>query len=206
MAENQTTWYVLKHYFEVNQFSTKSRFSGHSLGGALSFMYAASFPDEVCQFISIDINGPPVRSLKKYAAMTGSCVDKAISYETLPKSKLPCYSYDEMIDLVVDAYSGGIDRDSAKILMIRGMSQLPENISKDGYHFSRDLRLKVSLMGMFSLEQVLAYAEQIKCNVLNIKAVPGMKVENEEVYPLVIETMKKNANVEYFEVPGTHHL
>lgn len=59
---------------------------------------------------------------------------------------------------------------------------------------------------MFSLEQVLAYAEQIKCHVLNIRAVPGMKFDKEEVYGLVLDTMRQNANVTYVEVPGTHHL
>lgn len=123
---------------------------GHSLGGALSFMYAASFPDDVDRFISIDLYGPTVRCLKKYASMTGACLDKMLSYENLPLSKLPCYSYEEMIKLVMDAYGGSIDRESAEILMIRGMSSAPKHISKDGYFFSRDLRLKVSLMGMLN--------------------------------------------------------
>lgn len=111
-----------------------------------------------------------------------------------------------MISLVVDAYSGSIDRQSAEILMTRGMSAVPDHISERGYHFTRDLRLKVCMMGMFSLEQVLCYAQQIKCHVLNIRAVPGMKFENDEVYPKVIEAMRKNAEVEYVEVPGTHHV
>lgn len=86
------------------------------------------------------------------------------------------------------------------------MNQAPKAHSKNGYFFSRDLRLKVSILGLFTLEQVLAYAELIKCHVLNIKAVPGMKHEREEVYQIVIDALRKNANVEYQEVPGTHHL
>lgn len=184
----------------------KIRLLGHSLGGALSFMYAASFPDDVAQFISIDLAGPTIRCHNKNAQMTGPCIDKALMYESLPESKLPCYNYDEMVDLVVDAYAGSIDRDSAKILMKRGMIKAEKCNGEEGYHFSRDLRLKVSLMGMFSIEQVLSYAGLIKCHVLNIRAVPGMKFENEEIYGRVIETMRKNANVVYNEVPGTHHL
>lgn len=184
----------------------KVRLLGHSLGGALSFLYAASFPDDVSQFISIDLAGPTVRCHKKNAQMTGACIDKSFIYETLPESKLPCYKYDEMIDLVVDAYAGSIDRESAKVLMKRGMIPVPQHIANERYQFSRDIRLKISVMGMFSLEQVLSYAELIKCHVLNIKAIPGMKFENEEIYSMVIEAMRKNANVEYKEVPGTHHL
>lgn len=184
----------------------KVKLMGHSLGGALSFLYAASFPDDVSQFISIDLAGPTVRCHKKNAQLTGSCIDKALMYETLPESKLPCYNYDESIEVVVHAYGGSVDREGAKVLMRRGMNRVTKDSAEEGYHFSRDLRLKISMMGMFSLEQVLSYAELIKCHVLNIRAVPGMKFEKEEIYSMVIETMRKNANVEYVEVPGTHHL
>lgn len=184
----------------------KVKLMGHSLGGGLCFMYAASFPDEVSQYISIDLVGPSVRDLKKNAAMTGAMIDKALAYETLPPSKLPCYSYDEMVTIAMDAYNGSIDRKSAEILMIRGMNKAPTYQSKDGYFFSRDLRLKVSLLALFSLEQVITYAECIKCHVLNIRAIPGLKLEREEVYPMVLDAIRTNADVEYHEVPGTHHL
>lgn len=180
---------------------------GHSLGGALSFMYAASFPDNVEKFISIDIAGPTVRDHKKSAANTGESIDRFLKYENLPMSKMPCYEYEELIDIVVDAYAGSVDRDGAKILMQRGMGSAPKSINEKGFHFVRDLRLKVSLLGMFSMEQVICYAEQIKCDVLNIRAIPGMKFDNEEVYPKILEHTRKNAkSVKYEEVPGTHHI
>lgn len=135
---------------------------GHSLGGALSFMYAASFPSGVEKLISLDMAGPTVRDHKKIAEQTGDCIDKCLTYETLPESKLPSYDYEEMIKLVLDAYKGSVDEKSVKILMERGMSK---NEKGNGYHFARDLRLKVAMIGMFSEEQVLAYAEQVKCEV-----------------------------------------
>lgn len=180
---------------------------GHSLGGALSFMYAASFPKDVKKFISIDIAGPTVRSHTKSALMTGDCIDKFLHYETLPETNIPCYEYNEMIELVLHAYDGSVNRESVEILMKRGMSPAPIHLSRNGYHFARDLRLKVSLMGMFSMEQVISYAERITCDVLNIRAVPGMIFDDPTVYPKIIETMKKTAkSVVYKEVPGTHHL
>lgn len=177
---------------------------GHSLGGALSFMYAASFPEEVAKFISIDIAGPTVRDHIMLASKTGDCIDKFLTYETLPVSKMPCYNYDEMIELVLEAYQGSVDLESVKVLMKRGMS--PTSNGK-GYHFSRDLRLKVSLMGMFNEEQVLTYASQIRCEVLNIRGQPGMSFGDPNVYPKVIDRMRENAKrVVYEEVEGTHHL
>ncbi|XP_058815027.1 probable serine hydrolase [Topomyia yanbarensis] len=180
---------------------------GHSLGGALSFMYAAAFPDDVEGFISIDIAGPPARDHRKQAANLGESIDRFLRYETLPESKTPCYKYDDAIDVVVAAYDGSVDLQSVEVMMRRGMAPAPAHTGLDGFCFSRDLRLKVALMGMLSLEQILAYAERIKCKVLNIRAVPGLHFDNPAYYPSVIETMKKSASkVVYVEIPGTHHL
>jgi pimeloyl-ACP methyl ester carboxylesterase len=180
---------------------------GHSLGGALSFMYAACFPEDTAKFISIDIAGPTVRDHIKLAGQTGDCVDKLLMYENLPESKMPCYTYEEMVELVLDAYQGSVDLDSVKVLMKRGMAPAPEHLHKNGFHFSRDLRLKVSMMGMFNEEQVLQYASQIKCEVLNIRARPGMCFGDPNMYPKVIEKMRESSKrLVYEEVEGTHHV
>lgn len=188
---------------------TKLVLMGHSLGGALSFMYASCYNTELdtAKFISIDIAGPTVRDRDKMASVTGDSIDKMLMYETLPITKLPCYEYDESIELVLHAYAGSVDLESVKILMKRGMAPAPAHLGKNGFHFSRDLRLKVSLMGMFSEEQVLAYAKQIRCEMLNIRGIPGMSFGDPSVYPKVIEAIRENAKrVVYEEVEGTHHL
>lgn len=180
---------------------------GHSMGGALTFMYAASFPDDVEKLINIDIAGPTVRDTERIAANTGKALDKFLDYENLPLKKLPCYDYEDMIKLVLDAYDGSVDEASVKVLMRRGMLPAPPETEKEGFNFARDLRLKVSALGMFTMEQVLAYAKQIRCKVLNIRAEPGMDFQNPHFYAEVIETLRKNAKLVIFEkVPGTHHL
>lgn len=45
-----------------------------------------------------------------------------------------------MIDLVADAYKGSVTRESCEVLMKRGMAPSPNG---KGYHFARDVRLKV---------------------------------------------------------------
>lgn len=199
---------IVKHY----NWQNKVTLMGHSLGGALAFMYAASFPDEVHRLISIDMAGPAVRDLQRTAAGTGAAIDRALKYETLHPSKVPCYEYNEMIDIVVEAHAGSVDRIGAEALMRRGMHEvIPQNGKQDGatpiYHFSRDLRLKVSALGMFTLDQVLSYAKQITCEVLNIRGRPGMKFDNDSAYMTILEATRTNASrVVYEEVEGTHHL
>lgn len=183
---------------------------GHSLGGALSFMYASIFneEDDLSKLIMFDIAGPTVRDQNKLAEQAGPCIDKMLKFENYPITQQPCYNYNESIDVVVDAHEGSISKEGAKTLMGRGMALAPECLNQpDGYIFSRDLRLKVSLLGMFCEEQTLAHAKRIRCEVLNIRGKPGMNFGDPTVYPKVIESLRENSKrVVFEEVEGTHHL
>ncbi|XP_018356851.1 PREDICTED: probable serine hydrolase [Trachymyrmex septentrionalis] len=182
----------------------KVKLLGHSLGGAISFLYAASYPDEVEFLISLDIASPSVRDVTKTAATTGEYIDRFLKYELLTLDNVPSYEYDEMIDIVEKAYDGSITREGAEILMKRGMQPA---YKKDKYYFARDPRLKVSLLGLLSLDLILEYATQIKCAYLNIRAIPGMKFENPENYQKILDIIKLGAKkFEYHEVTGTHHV
>ncbi|XP_049873071.1 probable serine hydrolase [Pectinophora gossypiella] len=185
---------------------SKITLMGHSLGGAVSFMYAASYPDEVDRIICVDIASPAVRAPSNMVKQTGWAMDKFLEYEHLPEDKIPCYEYEEMIDIVCDAYKGSISRDNCKILMKRGMSPAPAHVNKNGYYFKRDPRLKVAGLAMMSIETALEYAKQVKCKVLNLRAIPGMKWERLDYYLDVVEKLKETADVKYVEVEGTHHV
>ncbi|XP_066598468.1 probable serine hydrolase isoform X2 [Prorops nasuta] len=182
----------------------KVKLLGHSLGGAISFLYAACYPDEVDFFICLDIASPCVRDITKTTGITGEYVDKFLKYETLSSDSMPCYERGEMLDIVYDAYKGSVTRESAEVLMIRGMQ--PADVPGQ-YYFSRDPRLKVALMGMLSMDLVLSYAAQIKCSYLNIRAKPGMEFENIECYKIVLDKIQQGARkFFYHEVDGTHHV
>lgn len=75
--------------------------------------------------------------------------NRFLKYETLTPADVPCYTYNVMIDIVVDAYKGSITRDKCEILMRRGMS--PTKKAPDTYHFARDPRLKVCTRSCFHL-------------------------------------------------------
>ncbi|CAF4903213.1 unnamed protein product [Pieris macdunnoughi] len=179
---------------------------GHSLGGALSFMYAASYPDEVDRIICIDIASPAVRPPDNMVLATGWSINKLLDYEKLTEDKIPCYEYEEMIDIVVDAYKGSVSRENCKVLMKRGMSPAPSNAKKQGFYFKRDPRLKVSGLAMMSIETALEYASQIRCKVLNIRAIPGQNWERLDYYTKIIDKLKETTDVTYMEVEGTHHV
>ncbi|KAJ8721896.1 hypothetical protein PYW08_004298 [Mythimna loreyi] len=179
---------------------------GHSLGGALSFMYAASFPSDVEKIICVDIASPAVREPASMVKTTGSSIDKVLQYENLSMDKNPCYEYEEMLDIVCDAYKGSISRENCKVLMKRGMMPIPAHLKKSGYFFRRDPRLKVSGLAMMSLETALEYASKVTCKVLNIRALPGQRWEKLNYYLDVIDKMRATADVRLVEVDGTHHI
>ncbi|XP_012273113.1 probable serine hydrolase [Orussus abietinus] len=190
----------LVKYYKWN----KVKLLGHSLGGAISFLYGASFPDEVDFLISLDIVSPSVKNPKTVAEITGNFIDKFIKYESLTLEDVPSYQYNDMLKIVLEAYNGSITKSSAEILMKRGMQ--PGHTP--GFHyFSRDPRLKVSTLGMLSLDVVMAYAGRVKCAYLNIRACPGMKFDNPESYKLVLDEIEKvSKRFRYCEIEGTHHV
>lgn len=54
---------------------------------------------------------------------------------------------------------------------------------------------------------VLIYATRIKCAYLNIRAIPGLKLDYPESYDKVLDQIKIGAKrFEYHKVEGTHHV
>ncbi|CAG9786570.1 unnamed protein product [Diatraea saccharalis] len=193
---------IIKHYNW-----SKVILMGHSLGAAISFMYAASFPEEVDRIICIDSASPAVREPHVAASHTGTGIDKLLDYENLPKEKLtPCFDYDFMIDIACDGYNGSVSRRNCIVLMKRGLAAAPICNKKRGYYFKRDPKLKVIGIGTMDINTALVYASRIRCKVLNIRAIPGLKRERLDYYLDIIEKMKENTIVRYEEVKGTHHV
>lgn len=116
---------------------------GHSLGGAISFLYAASFPDEVEFMISLDIASPSVKDVTKCPDIISDNIDKFLKYESLQSGGIPSYDYNEVLEIVEDAYKGSITKEGAIILMKRGLRPAGE---PERYYFSRDPRLKVKYL------------------------------------------------------------
>ncbi|XP_023029348.2 serine hydrolase like 2 kraken isoform X2 [Leptinotarsa decemlineata] len=177
---------------------------GHSLGGCVAFMYAAAYPDDVKKYVSIDIAGPSVRDPKKMLEAIGTSVDKFLEYEKKTVDDMPCYNYEEMINIVVDAHKGSVTREGCEIMMRRGMAPVGET---KRYLFTRDPRLKVSSLGFMTIDEVLLFASRITCEVMNIRAESGLTLDNPGHYSMILEEIEKSAKkLERHLVPGTHHL
>ncbi|RZC40750.1 Abhydrolase 6 domain containing protein [Asbolus verrucosus] len=178
---------------------------GHSLGGGIAFLYAATYPEDIAKYVSFDIASPSVRCPKKMVSGMADCVDKFLKYENLTMEQMPCYTYEEMIDIVHAAYGGAVTKQSCEVMMKRGMK--PAVHKKGHYVFTRDPRLKVAALGFMTPDQVMEFASRIRCEVLNIRGKPGMKFDFPEFYEEVLDTIGKQAKrLERRVVEGTHHL
>ncbi|XP_075238053.1 putative serine hydrolase [Lycorma delicatula] len=178
---------------------------GHSRGGAIAFIYTAFYTKDIKKLICIDIAYPKLETPENAVENAGEAIDRFLKYETLPQSSMPSYDYAEMIEIVEDAYNGSINTDSAKVLMNRGMR--PSKTQRGTFTFTRDLRLKVSsTITMIPKEFSLKFAENIKCDYLNIQANQGNYVNN-KLYDDILRIIKDNAKYyEHHKVEGTHHL
>uniref|UniRef100_A0A1B6JMD8 AB hydrolase-1 domain-containing protein n=1 Tax=Homalodisca liturata TaxID=320908 RepID=A0A1B6JMD8_9HEMI len=178
---------------------------GHSLGGAVGFLYAATYPDEVEKLISIDIVCPRVESPQTIVDRTKICVDRFLKYESMSATSVPCYERQTMLDIVEDAYQGSVSRQNCEVMMRRGMKPSPDN--NNTYFFSRDSRLKIAGLASFSKDHVLAYAAKIKCEYLNIRADPGISFAYPELYHQLLDVIRENSSrFEFHKVKGTHHI
>ncbi|CAH0386397.1 unnamed protein product [Bemisia tabaci] len=179
---------------------------GHSMGAGIGFLYASCYPDDVEALISLDAAGPRIDPPSTHAQSTHDYVEKFLKYEKLNENNMPSYTYNEMIDLVEDAYAGSMTREACKIMMKRGMRRNPQNPNL--YHFTRDVRLKVSNIGLPSIDVVLEFAKKVKCRYLNVKAVPGGKsAEKEKIYNEIMEVLRESSrDFRCVEVEGAHHV
>lgn len=79
---------IVKHYNWK-----KITILGHSLGGAIGFLYAGVFPDDIEKLIQVDIVSPTVREPSMIAELSGLSIDRFLRYESLTEDNMPCYSY-----------------------------------------------------------------------------------------------------------------
>lgn len=196
---------IVKHY----QWE-KVTILGHSLGGTIGFMYAATFPQDVEKLICIDIAGPAVRSLPYFAQQTARVVDQFLTYENLGEDTVPSYTREEMSKLMLEAYKGALTKESCEIMLRRGAVPVASDnieMKDDSLRFSRDSRLKIGVLGFLSLDMTLEYASKITCEVLNIRGKAGMQFDPPENYHIILDRIRQSARkLEFHEVEGTHFL
>lgn len=175
---------------------------GHSLGGAIAYLYAAIFKEDVSSIIQIDISCPPVFSIERMEKIQVHALNNFFKYDEMKNQTK--YDFDEILDLLLKAHNGSLSRESGEIMLKRG--KIADKTKANCYMLTRDPKLKTSVLANFTKDQVLEYASRVRCKVLNIRAVPGYLFEKPEMYEAVLDEMEKNCEVVRVKRNGTHHL
>lgn len=189
---------IVKHYGWE-----KVSLLGHSFGSGCAFLYSALYPECVEHYIALDIFKPisidPAKKLEGH----GKRLDQFLHLESLDPNSAPSYTYEEAVQVLYRKIEKWATKEGCEILTRRGTIKKPDG----RYYFSRDARLKVNVGLNFSHQYVLQLAANIKCNVLNIKALQGIALDKPEEEEECLDVLKKSAALyEYHAVEGRHHV
>tara|TARA_R110001592_G_scaffold138511_4_gene357629 strand:- start:11215 stop:12093 length:879 start_codon:yes stop_codon:yes gene_type:complete len=166
---------------------------GHSLGGIICCLIAASAPDRVKDVILLDSMGPLTDETKNVLPQLRNAVTKAMQI----KSKVSVFPTFELAIRARMVGVGSINRLAAEALVSRGLK-----VVEGGYSWTTDPKLLKPSFLRFTEAQVQAIFSGIAC--------PVKLIRGENGYFSVYESLEKRLgyfqNIEQVSVIGGHHF
>lgn len=165
---------------------------GHSLGGIVSLLYAAAFPERVSRLVMIDSLGPISRAPEEVVGQMRKAIEKRMT------GSGKHVVYPDM-QAAAKARQGGmipLSHEAASMLIARSMKQ-----KGDGYVWRTDPRLRHPSMIMMDESQVEACLGKVVTPTRFLKAEKGLLASRPEL------ASRTNAiiNLDLVSVPGSHH-
>ncbi len=165
---------------------------GHSMGAAIGSLIAASFPEQVTAFISIEALGPifddsitAVEQLRKH-----------ITRRLKNNTALTCYpSIEAALDARVEI--GKLDHQLMRPLVERNLKKTAK-----GYVWKTDRRLRWPSALRMSEAQIRLFLQGIRCPTLYIEGDRGYK----GIHKLVASRQSLINDLTTVYLPGSHHL
>ncbi|MBV34266.1 alpha/beta fold hydrolase [Kangiella spongicola] len=170
----------------------KPKLLAHSMGAALSTIYAGVFPDKIDSIVSIDALGALVTSPEN----TIKQLAKALEQRRAKRSRKR-YFKDLETAAKARAQVSELPVDILLPLIERGVT-----LCEDGYQWSSDSRLKHLSWLRLTEAQMKVIMETITCPVLVIMAKEGLYEE----YPEIEKRFDYLKNVKRVDLDGGHHL
>lgn len=167
---------------------------GHSMGGIIATLYAASFAENVRKLVSIESFGPYCQSVSSSAQQLRESVLSRIKQSGTP-ARQPL-SVDRAVAARVLA--GDLDPTSAALLVQRNLSHQPQG--QLSWRTDRRLRTLSSLR--LTDAQAEAFMRQVRCPTLFIKGTTGFQA----VAKALQVRHSWLADLHVKEVLGGHHV
>ncbi|MEP1216056.1 MAG: alpha/beta hydrolase [Marinobacter sp.] len=165
---------------------------GHSLGGIVSVLYAAAFPERVRRLVMIDSIGPISRKPDEVIGQMRKAITKRMTGSGKP------VVYPD-IAAAAKAREGGmipLSPPAARMLVSRSMKP-----SGEGFVWRADPRLRHPSMIMMDEAQVMACLEKVVTPTHFLRAEKGLLASR----PDLGSRTNAIAELDLMEVPGGHH-
>jgi pimeloyl-ACP methyl ester carboxylesterase len=177
---------------------------GHSMGGGLSVVYAAAFPEHVNKLVMLDI----------YHPLPGEC-DKSVSLmrshiETRQKGAKPNRVYKSLEQAIqtrqlTAAKAPGkqwLSLEAATEMVTRAMVPVKDTDGTEGLSFRHDTRLLWPSLQYLMPEQVDCILKSVECPTCILAAEQGWPFKKERVE----KTLELLDPCVHKILPGSHHL
>lgn len=196
-----------------------SKFSllGHSMGGMIITLFAATHPEMVRRIVVLDVTSPFPKKPEGATHLARKHIDAVLANEALSAEKSPkVYSMEGAKERMFQAlnkgfgYEGNMTRDGVDCLFPRAVRPLVGS-NPDQYVFTRDMRLYVIISSIqtFTKDVLLDFASNIDCPHLIVRCRRGLDAgsddRREAVQPVLDQYVKSNTRFRLEEVDSTHH-
>lgn len=166
---------------------------GHSLGGIISSLYAATFPEQIVSLTMIEAFGPLSREAESSPAQLRESVLSRLEIDSKAARHPPSLERAATARMM----AGDLSRESARLLVQRNLSE-----DQQGLKWRTDRRLRTISSLRMTEEQANAFISSISSPVLAITGSTGFeKVRvNQQRRALLLK------NLRTAECEGGHHL
>ncbi|WP_166268349.1 alpha/beta fold hydrolase [Marinobacter caseinilyticus] len=173
-------------------FETPVDLVGHSLGGIVTMMYAAAFPEKVRKLVVIDSFGPIAKPPKDAVSQLRRGILKRLSGSS-QGARYPT------VENAASIRAGGL----SPLSDTAAMTLVPRNLRQNpsGFEWRTDPRLRHPSLMMFSEEQVLAFLDAVTTDTLLIRATQGLLSDLKRWQP----RLDRVDSLKTVSIDGSHH-
>jgi pimeloyl-ACP methyl ester carboxylesterase len=174
---------------------------GHSRGAMIAMMAASLFPDRVSKLVLIDAIAPsPVTASRAPEKMRKSMQE--MQRRVLRKTS--CYpSYDAAIQARMSSDVTKVNKSTARRLAVRGLSEV-----EAGFHWHSDGKLWAFSHLSLTLEQIVAFAEELKSKTYILLAKQGFKafIQENSTYLRLTDELIELLDADVKDFDDGHYL
>ncbi|CAN9510474.1 unnamed protein product [Ophioblennius macclurei] len=179
---------------------TKFSVIGHSMGGNISAVFGALYPEMVDAIVLLDTYGFVVTRPDDLSKFMRQGMDEMIQFEEKTHYNSKIYTYEKAKERLLAANPALSER-SVSTLLKRGLTGV-----EGGFVFSRDLRVNFKHIDRFSLELCLMMQSKLQASILIVLADNSSEAPHSEQRYSKLLQVYKDGNHAVATVPGDHHV